>query len=280
MTNLDPREIKPRLTSGEEIAFLDVREYGQYGEGHPFFAVNLPYSRLELVAEARLPRKTAPVVLMDDGDGVAERPLERRARLQKFLTECDLHGFRVVRVDRHGNAGVDEPSERVVGDRGIQTQHRVGRRADVEGGAVLGEPLFARGAWGGGDRHPFDPAASREDVSHAWMSHRSEPAHPYDGITVPDAEAEDGYTWCKAPRLDGQVVEVGALARQVVDGHPLVRDLVARSGGNVRNRVIARLLEIARIVMAMEDWARALQPRDVHTDRLCVGQERAPVELG
>lgn len=81
MTNLDPREIKPRLTSGEEIAFLDVREYGQYGEGHPFFAVNLPYSRLELVAEARLPRKTAPVVLMDDGDGVAERAARRLSDL-------------------------------------------------------------------------------------------------------------------------------------------------------------------------------------------------------
>ena len=42
--------VKPLLTGGGEIAFLDVREHGQYGEGHPFFAVNLPYSRLEALA--------------------------------------------------------------------------------------------------------------------------------------------------------------------------------------------------------------------------------------
>jgi hydrogenase large subunit len=100
----------------------------------------------------------------------------------------------------------------------------------------------------------------REDLSHSWMSHRQEPKHPYEGVTVPDADAQDGYTWCKAPRLDGQVVEVGALARQVVDGHPLIRDLVSHSGGNVRNRVIARLLEVARVVVAMEGWARQLTP--------------------
>ena len=34
--------VKPLLTDGGEIAFLDVREAGQYGKGHPFFAVNLP----------------------------------------------------------------------------------------------------------------------------------------------------------------------------------------------------------------------------------------------
>ncbi|MEW8432315.1 MAG: nickel-dependent hydrogenase large subunit, partial [Candidatus Thiodiazotropha sp.] len=53
---------------------------------------------------------------------------------------------------------------------------------------------------------------------------------------------------------------MGALARQQVDGHPLIRALVAESGGNVRNRVIARLLEIARVVMLMESWVREIKP--------------------
>ena len=57
-------------------------------------------------------------------------------------------------------------------------------------------------------------------------------------------------------------MEVGALARQVVAGHPLARDLVARGGGNARNRVIGRLLEIARVVPAMEDWVRGLRPKE------------------
>jgi hydrogenase large subunit len=57
-------------------------------------------------------------------------------------------------------------------------------------------------------------------------------------------------------------MEVGALARQVVAGHPLIRDLVARSGGNVHSRVVARLLEIARVVIAMEQWVRKIDPRE------------------
>jgi hydrogenase large subunit len=57
-------------------------------------------------------------------------------------------------------------------------------------------------------------------------------------------------------------MEVGALARQAVNGHPLIRDLVAQSGGSVRNRVIARLLEIALVVVAMEDWAKALKAKE------------------
>jgi len=123
-----------------------------------------------------------------------------------------------------------------------------------------GRNLFNRGVWQDGSLSILDPDLIREDLSHSWMSHRQQPKHPYEGVTVPDADARDGYTWCKAPRLDGQVVEVGALARQVVDGHPLIRDLARDSGGNVRNRVIARLLEIARVVVAMEGWARELVP--------------------
>jgi Ni,Fe-hydrogenase I large subunit len=60
---------------------------------------------------------------------------------------------------------------------------------------------------------------------------------------MPHAGAANDYTWCKAPRLTGEVVEVGALARQLVSGQQLVLGLIADSGGNVRNRVIAHLFE-------------------------------------
>jgi Ni,Fe-hydrogenase I large subunit len=125
---------------------------------------------------------------------------------------------------------------------------------------VSGKRLFGRGLWSEAGWQALREDRIAEDMSHSWMAHRSTPLHPYEGITQPDASAEAGYSWCKAPRLDGRVVEVGALARQVVDGHPLARELVAAGGSNVRNRVIARLIETARIVMAMEAWARALRP--------------------
>lgn len=120
-------------------------------------------------------------------------------------------------------------------------------------------PLFGPGVWDG-QYAPLDADCIAEDVSHSWMVAPQAPLHPRDGMTVPNADKVGGYTWCKAPRLAGRVVETGALARQVVAGHPLVRDLVARSGGNVRNRVIARLLEIALVVPHLEDWARRIEP--------------------
>ena len=140
---------------------------------------------------------------------------------------------------------------------------KLGRASDVflSYGAYHQEsgPLFAPGVWDG-KRTPLNADSISEDVSHSWMVAPQAPLHPREGMTVPNADKVGGYTWCKAPRLAGRVVETGALARQVVAGHPLVRDLVAHSGGNVRNRVIARLLEIALIVPHLEEWVRRIEP--------------------
>ncbi|MDQ7990698.1 MAG: rhodanese-like domain-containing protein, partial [Candidatus Dactylopiibacterium sp.] len=79
VTRLPPPAVRAALADGDEIALIDVREPGQYGEGHPFFAVNLPYSRLELDAPRLLPRHDVRIVLVDAGDGVAERAHARLA---------------------------------------------------------------------------------------------------------------------------------------------------------------------------------------------------------
>jgi rhodanese-related sulfurtransferase len=73
--------LKPQLTDGREIAFLDVREHGQYGEGHPFFSVPMPYSLLESRAAKLLPCRLTRIVLMDDGDGVADKAAARLGQL-------------------------------------------------------------------------------------------------------------------------------------------------------------------------------------------------------
>ncbi len=73
MNSITARDLKPLLTAQDEIALLDVREQGQYGEGHPFFSIPFPYSRLEPLASMLLPGKLAHLVLFDDNDGVAER---------------------------------------------------------------------------------------------------------------------------------------------------------------------------------------------------------------
>lgn len=120
--------------------------------------------------------------------------------------------------------------------------------------------LFAKGIVCQGQRQALDTKAIAEDVSSSWMTPDTKPRHPFDGVTIPDEEMSDGYSWCKAPRLSGQSFEVGALSRQVVDGHPLIRDAVSLSGSNVKNRVLARLLEIAILVPEMQDWINQLQP--------------------
>lgn len=70
---------KARLHAGEEIAFLDMREAAAFGEGHPLFAVPCPYGRLERSAMSLVPRADCPILLIDDGDGTAEKAARRLA---------------------------------------------------------------------------------------------------------------------------------------------------------------------------------------------------------
>ncbi|UCV03494.1 nickel-dependent hydrogenase large subunit [Dechloromonas denitrificans] len=125
--------------------------------------------------------------------------------------------------------------------------------------------LFASGLWQP-DRAPdegildqLDPAKITEDTRHAWLA-ESPPYPPARGETVVNAEKAGAYTWCKAPRYAGQVVETGALARQLVAGNPLARDLVASHGGSVTVRIVARMIELATVLPAMEQWVRAIVP--------------------
>ena len=78
---IDPTTLKACLSDGGEVALIDVREPGEYGEGHAFFAVPLPYSRFELGLAALVPRPTTRLILCDGGDGVAERAAERAEAL-------------------------------------------------------------------------------------------------------------------------------------------------------------------------------------------------------
>ncbi|HEX6443201.1 MAG TPA: rhodanese-like domain-containing protein [Stellaceae bacterium] len=75
--SVDVATVRRWLTDGGEIAFLDVREEGQHGAGHPLLAVNVPYSRLELLIGQLVPRHACRVVLLDEGDAVAPKAARR-----------------------------------------------------------------------------------------------------------------------------------------------------------------------------------------------------------
>src|SRR6516225_10754895 len=75
---IDAPTLKGWLSDGSEIALIDVREAGQFGQGHLFFAVPLPYSRFELGLNALVPNRAVRMVLCDGGqDAVAKRAAKR-----------------------------------------------------------------------------------------------------------------------------------------------------------------------------------------------------------
>ena len=135
------------------------------------------------------------------------------------------------------------------------------QNSDRESKEAEKQHLFKAGTWKHGYQ-PLNPAEIKEDITHSWLNSQEEAKHPFYGSTIIDADQKNGYSWCKAPRLNKQVIEVGALARQMVDGHPLIRQLVTRYGANVRTRIIARLLELSLVVPAMEAWAGQLQAKE------------------
>jgi rhodanese-related sulfurtransferase len=102
-----PELVRDHWRNRTEIAVLDVREEAPYAEAHPFFAVSLPLSRLELEVFARIPRKSALVVVYDDGEGLAERAAHRLESLgygDVAILDGGLNGYaRVGEVFRDVN---------------------------------------------------------------------------------------------------------------------------------------------------------------------------------
>jgi len=118
--------------------------------------------------------------------------------------------------------------------------------------------LFPRGLFSDGGVGDLPVLQIEEDVSFSWFA--DTPKDPARSSTVMNIDKPDAYSWAKAPRLAGAPVEVGAIARQAVAGHPLIRDILRLEGRtNVRSRVIARVLEIALLTQAMERWIRDIR---------------------
>ncbi len=97
-----------------EYALIDVREQGVHSQGHPFFAVPLPLSHLELRAAALMPRKTVPVYILDQGPNLplAERAAERLQSIgydTLYLVEGGIAGWHAAGFELF--TGVNVPSK-------------------------------------------------------------------------------------------------------------------------------------------------------------------------
>ena len=146
--------------------------------------------------------------------------------------------------------------------------------------------------------HPFDPAKIAEHVAHSWFEYSDgddKPRHPYDGETKPRYTGPDPlfeflqtdkqYTWLKAPRYDGQVMEVGPLARALISyaaGKEYVKkpvdDVLKKLGADPEalfstlGRVAARAIESQIVAGRLEGWLDELRD-NMHSGDLRTADE-------
>lgn len=138
--------------------------------------------------------------------------------------------------------------------------------------------LFPAGLFSDGAVAPLPVEGIEEDVAYSWLADTVK--DPAAAISFPDVGKAEAYSWAKAPRIAGQPIEVGAVARQAVAGHRLIRDLLLHDGGsNVRNRVVARLIEITLLTEAADRWARALRLKEAFCVQSSVQTEGRAVGL-
>jgi Ni,Fe-hydrogenase I large subunit len=106
---------------------------------------------------------------------------------------------------------------------------------------------------------PFKPEKITESVRHSWYR-KDPPTHPYEGAQVFDLGRSDAYSFVKAPRYGNTPMEVGPLARGVVDQDPtlfgLMNDYGVKPGAVARHA--ARAIETKKVVDAMYHWCDEL----------------------
>ncbi len=79
---VSPSELKAMLGDGGELALIDVREQGVFGQGHLLLATCVPLSHLETRISDLVPRHQTRIVLADGGDGdtLAQKAAEHLSR--------------------------------------------------------------------------------------------------------------------------------------------------------------------------------------------------------
>jgi hydrogenase large subunit len=103
-----------------------------------------------------------------------------------------------------------------------------GESFDLPGGTIMNGDLSTHEPITG-FRDEYFRGGVRESVAHAWYE-GDRPLHPFDGETIPaysEFDDQAKYSWIKAPRFNGEVMQVGPLAQVMVglaQGHePITR---------------------------------------------------------
>jgi len=105
----------------------------------------------------------------------------------------------------------------------------------------------------------FSHLAITEHVRHSWFKDYGGGRHPWEGETTPDYQPDsDRYSFAKAPRYNGEVVQLGPLAELVIGGDPLVTSFFRAEGSNTWLRQFARLHRPIGILRRMREHVEDL----------------------
>lgn len=142
-----------------------------------------------------------------------------------------------------------------------------------------GKMHYGSGTYIDGNIGDFDSNLIAEFVRYSKYSSGSG-LSPLNGETTPDAKKNGAYSWVKAPRYNGKVVEVGPLARAIItylkgtdsDYKTLIDSALSTLGLqpqdliSVMGRHAARALELSILTDRMDQWVDELDPAaPVHT---------------
>lgn len=113
----------------------------------------------------------------------------------------------------------------------------------------------------------MDEQKITESVQYSWYTAACEGKNPKYGLTEPDLEKQDAYSFIKAPRYDNKQMEVGPMARMLVKKPDILVQLATRLGlltppvkFGILPRTAARAIEASLLVVEMDKWADQLQP--------------------
>ncbi len=90
-------------------------------------------------------------------------------------------------------------------------------------------------------------------MTYSWYTDVCGNKNPAEGVTEPDPDKPDAYSWLKAPRYADKVHELGPLARMWVNNH-------YTNGISALDRIMARAHEAKLIADAMDGWLDELVP--------------------
>jgi hydrogenase large subunit len=96
-----------------------------------------------------------------------------------------------------------------------------------------------------GNIDKFNSSKIAENIYNSWYNGEVQQSDPFKAETDADLDKIQAYSWVKAPRYEGNAVEVGPLARMILSGN-------YKNSISMMDRTVARVLEAKKIIEIIE----------------------------